>query len=171
MILVVLLLGWLAVIGQMALPQISWLVGAPPALLALVVIYGALELPGLWVFFITALLGFYVDLLSPNRLGTSVISLSLLAGLILTQRPTRIVGRLDYRLLLVMVGTFLYLCVDYCFHMLQVGRYNWPFGLWSVMALSAVLNACLALCFFPLLNLLGQMTGWRRREQASRYAG
>jgi len=170
MIVVILLLGWMAVIAQMTLPQISWLVGAPPALLALMIIYGALELPGLWIFFITALLGFYVDLLSPNRLGTSVISLSLLGGIILTQKPTRVAQRLDYRLLLVMVGTFLYLCVDYVFHLLQIGRFNWPFGLWSVMALSAVLNACLALCLFPLLNWFGRMMGWRGREQAPRYA-
>ena len=54
---------------------------------------------------------------------------------------TRFGGHWLYQILLVLAGTFFYLCLDYSFYMLQVWHFYWPFGLWTIIALGSALNA------------------------------
>jgi len=177
MMLYVLVLGWVALLAQMAIPDLAWLPGVRLALLPLIIIYGALYLEGIRVYFIAVVLGFTLDLLSPNHLGITVIEFSLLAALILTQRETRLASHWSYQILLVLAGTFFYLCLDYCFYMLQVWHFYWPFGLWTIIALGAALNALMSPCLFALFNLPPKMFGWssgtdwsRGRHGSPRYA-
>jgi cell shape-determining protein MreD len=177
MVLYVLFLGWLALFAQMAVPDLPWFPGVKPALLALVVIYGALKLTGMRIYFVTTVLGFCLDIFSPNRLGVSVITLSFLSALIGTQRETCVDKFWTYQILLVLAGTFFYLCLDYCFYMLQVWHFYWPFGLWTIIALGAALNALMSPFFFALFNLPPKMFGWssgsdwsRGRRGSPRYA-
>lgn len=154
-----LILGLLSVVAQMFLPDIHFLGGARPALPVLTVIYAAICLRDLRVFLIVVAVGFYHDLLCPNRLGVTVIALSSVALLVLTQTQGRMLRRLDFQMLVVLVGSFLYLSLAYFFFLMQIWSGSSTPGDWVLITYGAILNTLLSPLLFPLLNLPLRLLG------------
>ncbi len=170
MILFLLFLGELSLLMQMVLPSVAWLGGMRPAFLALVVIYGTLSLEGLSIFIVTTFLGLSLDLLSPNHLGISVVSLSLLAALILTQCELHLARKWYYQALLVLIGTFFYVMVDYGLYLMQIGHLLFPSWLWTATALVSVFNAVISPLAFILFNSIPRLFHWPTGLVGSRNA-
>lgn len=166
-----LLLGLLCVLVQMFIPGISTLGSARPDVPVLAVIFSVLQLRGLHVFVITALVGLYIDLLSPNRLGVSVIGLSVVAALVLTQtagqdngKPLR---RVDFQMLIVLVGTFINLSLSYLFYRMQIWSGSTSPGDGILITYGSILNALISPLLFALFSLPLRLFGlgnWKREE-------
>lgn len=155
----VFLLGSIALVSQMFLPHLTEMLAIRPAPLPLVIIYGALAMNGLSIFGITVILGLMLDLLSPQTPGLSILSLSLLAWLMTSQRIFFRVDRWDIQILLALIGTFFYLIVDYLLYSAQLHQWLWPFSLWTKMVFSSMLNALVSPLFFWLTNRLTRLLG------------
>lgn len=165
-----LVLGLISVLVQMFVPEIHFLGGARLALPALMVIYAAICLRDLRVFIVAAAVGFYIDLLCPNRIGVSVIALSLMASLILTQTQGRLLQRLDFQLLVVLVGSFLYFSLTYFFFLMQIWSGSVTPGDWLLITYGSILNTIVSPFLFALLNLPLRLMGWKPGSR-SEYTG
>lgn len=167
-----LFVGIFCVLVQMQMPGIEFLGGARPRLTVLGVIYAAICLRGLRVFIVSLVIGFYIDLLCQNRLGVSVISLSFAAALILTQTSGRIIQRVDFQMLLVLVSSFLYMSLDYIFYLMQTWNTTSTPGDWVLITYGSLLNALLSPILFALFNLPLRLVGWKpsTSEEYSGYA-
>lgn len=165
-------LGLISVLVQMFVPEIHFLGGARPALPALAVIYAAICLRDLRVFIIAAAVGFYIDLLCPNRLGVTVIALSIVATLILTQTQGRLLHRVDFQLLVVLVGSFLYLSLTYFFFLMQIWSGSSTPGDWILITYGSIMNTILSPVLFALFNLPLRLMGLKpgSRNEYTGYA-
>lgn len=172
LLLYTLFLGLLSVILQMFVPDIHFLGGARPALPALAMIYATLCLRDLRVFVVALLLGFFIDLLCPNRLGVSVIALSVVAALVLTQTQGRLLQRMDFQMLVVLVGSFLYMGLTYFFYLMQIWSGSSSPGDWVLITYGSILNTLISPFLFALFNLPLRLTGWTpsRRNEYTGYA-
>ena len=146
--------------------------GFDAALVPLVVIYASLELGDERAPLIAAILGLLLDLLSHDRLGTSMLVLVSLSALIATQAQKPEAHQWVYRIAFVLVGTFAYLLLDYIFILVETAQWIWPFDLWSKITFASILNVILSPFFFILAGLPPRLCGWlpeyERKER--RYA-
>ncbi len=175
MLLYSLFLGFLCVWLQMFVPGISFLGSARPDLPVLAIIYAAIQMRGLRVFFLTIIIGFYLDLLCPNRLGVSVIGLSVVAALVLTQTigqsDVRVLRRVDFQMLIVLVGTFLNQTLSYIFFLMQIWSGSTTPSDWVLITYGSILNALVSPLLFALFNLPLHIAGWKgKREEYEGYA-
>lgn len=161
LLLYTLLLGFISVVLQMHMPELHFLGGARPALPVLALIYAALCLRDLRVFIVAVLMGFYIDLLCPNRLGVSVISLSVVAALVLTQTQGRLLQRMDYQMLVVLVGSFLFIGLNYFFFLMQIWSGSSTPGDWVLITYGSILNTLISPLLFFLFNIPLRLTGWK----------
>jgi rod shape-determining protein MreD len=145
-----LVVGVLALVLQRTLPPLFGQV--QPHLVALVIIYAAYRLRDARVFLLTVMLGLIMDLLSLQNLGSSTLTLSLLAGFVLLQPWDNPRLHFSMLLLMVLIGTFFYRITDYLLYSAQAGRWKWTFGLSTRMVFDSILNAFLALLFYPVGN-------------------
>lgn len=167
-----LIVGIVCVWVQMFIPELSFLGGARPALPVLAVIYAGITLRDLRVFIITLLLGSYMDLLSPSRLGVSAIALSVVAALILTQTQGRLLRRPDFQILVVLVGSFLFFSLSYFFYLMQIWSGSSSPGDWVLITYGSIMNAILGPILFALFNIPLKLAGWGtgRRQEYTGYA-
>jgi cell shape-determining protein MreD len=174
------IIGLLALLAEMVLPVIFSVTfpalnvfGWGSVLVPLVVIYASLELGDIRAPFLAAALGLLVDLTSSYRLGTSMLVLTSLSALIITQAEKQEAHHWAFQLIFVLVGTFLYLLLDYIFILAETARWYWPFDVWSKITFASLLNLVLSPLFFLLAGLPPRLCGWRppHETQERRYAG
>jgi rod shape-determining protein MreD len=156
----VILIGLMGIIAQMLFPSWSIFFEMEPHLPALAVIYGCFMLRGQWVFLVTAFIGLGMDLLSPQKMGLSVLSLTITTLLMLTQRRTLSAERWETRLLLIIAGTYFYQMIDYLLYSIQMQRWMWPSSLWYRMLFPAFFNAAISLILFPVATRFAVIWGW-----------
>lgn len=166
-----LLLGFAAIGVQMLYP-LSWdALFVAPCFPMLVLSLGALLLSEIWVLWLVVILGLVVDLCSPNRIGVSMISFGIAAALIVSQRRSVQRERAGYRLLLVLVGTFLFMMVDYLLFCLQTHHWRWTLMVWNKMLYPSMWNMALSPILYYGLRLLAVVLDcWHEREFAEEYA-
>jgi rod shape-determining protein MreD len=143
-------LSFISLILQMTVPPILLGVPSQAQFTALVVIYAALKLRGPQAFFFSVGLGLLTDLLSPQILGTSIISLSLLVAFILLQVESLRLSHWSMQIFAALVGTFLFLILDYLLYIAQIQRWVWPFSLWTKIVFDALVSTCVAFLLFPI---------------------
>jgi len=160
MSLYVIALGLIGTIAQMFFPSWAIFFEMEPHLPVLAVIYACLVLRTHWVFIVTCFIGFGLDLLSPQKMGLSVLSLTLTSLLMLTQRRTLDAERWETRILLVIAGTYFYQITDYLLYSLQLQRWMWPSSLWYRMLFPAFFNAALSIVLFPIATRFAILWGW-----------
>ncbi len=167
-----LFIGIFCVMVQMFVPDIAFLGGARPFLPVLAVIYAGIMLRDLRVFIIALTTGFYHDLMCPGRLGVTAIALCVVAALILTQTQGRLLRRPDFQILVVLVGSFLFLGLSYFFYLMQIWSGNSSPGDWVLITYGSIMNAILGPILFALFNLPLKLAGWStgRREEYTGYA-
>ncbi len=160
-----LVIGLLALLAQMILPvifPILNIIGFDSALIPLVVIYASLELGDERAPLLASVLGLMLDLTSPShRLGASVLILTGLSFLIVTQAHKPQSHHWIFRITYVLIGTFAFLLLDYLFMLLQTTRWYWPLDVWSKITFASLLNLVLAPFFFYLVGLLPRQCGWK----------
>lgn len=177
-VLYLLFIGTLALLAQMILPVIFPVlnvVGFDSALIPLVVIYASLELADEHAPLLAAILGLLLDLTAPShRFGASVLILSALSALIVSQAHKPQSHHWVFRSTYVLVGTFVFLLLDYLFMLLETTRWYWPLDVWSKITFASLLNLALAPFFFYLVGWLPRRCGWKAayelREQRKTYA-
>ena len=164
-VLYLLVVGTAAMLAQMILPghfPILNIVGFGSALVPLVVIYASLELGDERAPILAALLGLFLDLNnSSQRLGTSVLILFSLSALIVTQASKPESHTWPFRLLFVLVGTFLFYLMGYVLDLAETARWYWPLSVWSKIAFASLLNLFLCPFFFYLVSLPPRLFGWK----------
>ena len=169
--------GVVALLAQMILPlalPILNVVGFGSALVPLIVIYGSLEIGDETMPVVAGLLGLLLDLLAGpgHHLGISVLILTSLSALIVTQAQKPESHNWVVRLTYVMVGTFLFMLLNYVMSLVETGRWWWPLDVWSKIAFASILNLLLCPAAFLLvglpLRLLGWMPGYEKTKR--RYA-
>ena len=162
-------IGVLALLAQMELPVIFPaldMVGIGSALIPLVIIYVSLELGDERAPVLAFVLGLLVDLTSQShRLGISVLLLSSLSLLITTQAQKAELGHWVMRLTYVLVGSFVFLILDYFFNLVENGRWYWPLDVWSKITLASLFNLLLSPFFFLLVGLPPRLCGWKSAQQ------
>jgi len=155
-------IGLFAIVVQMVEPKLP-LIGMKPYLVALPVLYGAMRMRGGTPYVLAVLLGTFIDILSPQRLGTEGLVLCLLCGLAWAQQGAFPFARYSSAAILALVTTFVALVVDYAFFNWQSGSgsgsgagggASWHFGVWVGFAWMSVINMVLALPFFWLCDLV-----------------
>ena len=165
--------GILALLAQMVLPVIFpvlGLVSVDSALVPLVVIYASLELGDERAPILAGLLGVVLDLNLSHRLGTSAMVLFSLSALIVTQAQRPESHTWIFRLIFVMVGTFIYLLMSYVLILAETARWTWPLAVWSRIAFGTLLNVVLTPFVFYLVGLPLRLCGWRPSyESQERY--
>ncbi len=171
-----LIVGVLALLAQMILPVIFPvldLIGFGSALIPLVVVYASLELGDEWAPYLAGFLGLLLDLTSFHRLGASVLILSSLSALIVTQAHKPETHHWIFRLTFVLVGTFAFLLLDYTFILAETSRWYWPLDVWSKITFASLLNLVICPFFFLLVGLPPRLCGWKPAYeiQERRYAG
>lgn len=154
------LIGVLSVIAQMFFPSWSLFFEMEPHLLVLVVILSCFILEGYSIFWVSAFLGIALDLLSPQKMGLTSISLVITVLLMITQRRTMHAEHWHTRLLFVIAGTYFFQMIDYLLYSSQMQRWNWPSSLWYRMLFPALFNAALSLLLFPLITRIAIYFGW-----------
>jgi rod shape-determining protein MreD len=169
--------GVMALLAQMELPvmfPVLNMVGIGSALVPLVVIYASLELSDERAPILAFVLGLLLDLLSPlpHRLGTSVMLLTSLSLLIVTQAHKKESAHWITRLTYVLVGTFGYLIVDCLLNLVERGNWHWALASWSKITLASLLNFILSPLIFLLIGLPPRLCGWKpaRETRPRRYA-
>lgn len=166
MILYLIVLGLVAMIAQMTLPPLDFIPGGNANLMPIVIIFGVLRMRNFLIFIVTVILGWCMDLNTPDFLGAHVISLSLVAALMLTQVETRLSRNWFFQIFLVMVGSFLYFVIEYGLICLQLWRWDWPANVWNTFAFNSILNAALVIVLFPLFSIPPFVVNlFRRRRQ------
>ena len=159
-----LFVGGVAVLAQMVLPAhypILSDMGVGSALVPLVVIYASLELGDESAPVLAGILGLFLDLTSSHHLGTSVLILSSLSALIVSQAQKPESHLWIFRLTFVLVGTFAYLLLDYIFILAETFRWYWPLSVWSKITFASLLNLVLCPLFFYLIGLPPRFCGWK----------
>jgi cell shape-determining protein MreD len=175
------LIGILALFAQMILPVILAVTfpalnvfGLTSGLIPLVVIYASLELGDIRAPILAAVLGLLVDLASQSsHLGNSMLVLTSLSTLIATQARKPEAHHWAFQLIFVLVGTFLYLLLDYILILAETQRWAWPLDVWSKITFASLTNLILCPAFFFLVGLPPRLCGWRpaHEVQERRYAG
>ncbi|MDB4793650.1 hypothetical protein OAG63_01300 [Methylacidiphilales bacterium] len=164
-VLYLLFIGIAALLAQMVLPIIFPILnvfGFGSALVPLVVIYASLELGDERALLLAAILGLFLDLtVTSHRLGISVLILGSLSALIVTQAHKAESHHWLFGLTYVLVGTFIFLLLDYLCMLAETGRWYWPLDVWSKIALGSLLNLVLAPFFFYLVGFLPRRCGWK----------
>jgi len=164
-VLYLLLIGILALLAQMVLPvsfPILNVVGFGSALVPLVVIYASLELGDERALLLAVLLGLFLDLtMISHRLGVSMLILTSLSALIVTQAHKPESHHWLFRLTYVLVGTFAFLLLDYLCMLAETARWYWPLDVWSKITFASLLNLAAAPFFFYLAGVLPRLCGWR----------
>ena len=173
-VLYLLVIGMAALLAQMILPVIFPtlnVVGFGSALVPLVVIYASLELGDERAPILAALLGLFLDLTnSSQRLGTSVLILFSLSALIATQASKPESHTWPFRLVFVLVGTFLFYLMDYVLDLAETARWYWPLSVWTKITFASLMNLFLCPFFFFLVGLPPRLWGWKPTyENQERY--
>ena len=168
-------IGCMALLAQMILPVIFPalnVVGFGSALIPLVVIYASLELGDLRAPVLAGCLGLLLDLTSSQRFGTSILILSSLSTLIVTQAHNAESHHWYFRMTYVLVGTFAFLLLDYLFILMETSRWYWPLDVWSKITFASLFNLVLSPFFFGLAGLFPRLCGWKpvRENRERRYA-
>jgi len=160
-----LFIGILALLAQMILPahfRILSLIGFGSALIPLLVIYASLELGDERAPVLAGLLGLMIDLLSSHhRLGVTVLMLSSLSALVVTQAAKAESHQWVFRFAYVLIGTFTYELMDYLFTLTETLSWHWPLEVWSKIAFSSLLNVLLCPLVFLTIGFLPRRFGWR----------
>jgi len=159
-----LFIGLVALLAQMVLPVMFpflSLIGFDSALIPLVVIYASLELGDERAPILAGLLGVFLDLTESHRLGTSVLVLFSLSALIVTQAHRPESHTWVFRFIFVMVGTFLFLLMNYVMILAETARWTWPLAVWSKITFASILNLLLTPFFFLLVGLPPRLCGWK----------
>lgn len=165
-----LFVGTVAVLAQMVLPAhypILSDIGVGSALVPLVVIYASLELGDESAPVLAGILGLFLDLTSSHHLGTSVLILSSLSALIVSQAQKPESHLWIFRLTFVLVGTFAYLLLDYIFILAETFRWYWPLSVWSKITFASLLNLALCPFIFPAVGFLPWLCGWRPEHEST----
>ena len=172
-VLYLLFVGILALLAQMVLPVIFpglGLVSFDSALVPLLVIYASLELGDERALVLAAILGVLLDLNLSHRLGTSVLLLFSLSALIVTQAHRPEAHTWPFRLIFVMVGTFMFFLMNYILILAETARWTWPLAVWSKITFGTLLNLILTPLFFYLVGLPPRLCGWKPAyESTDRY--
>ncbi len=162
-----LFVGVMALFAQMILPVIFSVtfpamnvLGVGSALIPLVVIYASLELGDERAPIIAAVLGFLLDLCTHQKLGASILILVGLSTLIASQAQKPEAHHWTFQLVFVLVGTFLYLFLDYLFNLAETERWYWSLDVWTKITLPSLLNLFLSPFFFYLVGLPPRLLGW-----------
>ncbi len=168
MVLYLLVIGTLALLAQMILPlyiPILNIVGFGSALIPLVVIYASLELGDERAPILAVILGFILDLTSSHRLGISVLVLFSLSALVVTQASKPESHTWPFRIIFVLVGTFVFYLLNYILVLAETARWVWPLAVWSKITFASILNVILCPLFFYLVGLPPRLCGWRPHHE------
>jgi rod shape-determining protein MreD len=136
-------------------------VGFGSALVPLAVIYASLELGDERAIILAVILGFFLDLTSSHRLGTSVLVLFSLSALIVTQASKPESHTWPLRLVFVLVGTFAFFLMTYILILTETARWYWPLAVWSKITFASLLDLLLCPLFFFLIGLPPRLCGWK----------
>jgi len=163
-VLYLIFVGIIALLAQMILPEhfpILNVVGFGSALVPLVVIYASLELGDERAPILAGILGLLLDLNSHHRLGISVLVLFSLSALIVTQASKPESHTWPFRLIFVLVGTFLFYLMVYVLDLAETARWYWPLSVWSKITFASLMNLFLCPIFFYLVGLPPRLLGWK----------
>jgi len=159
-----LVVGLFALMGQVCLPAPGWLEGAQWEIMPLLVICGALFLNPAGAWSLALLLGLSRDLLSENHLGWGAICLMAPVLLIQTQEIHRWRHRWYSQSFFVLVGTMIFLMLDYAGFCLQQRRFSpeiFGAGPFYKMILVSAFNALVAPVACALIEIGKYLFGGR----------
>ncbi|GEM_PF-2623357 len=142
-----LIVGLLALMGQVCLPAPEWLQGAQWEITPLLAVCGALFLNPAGAWLLALFMGLSRDLLSENHLGWGAVCLMAPVLLVQTQELARLRHRWYAQVFFVLVGTMVFLLLDYAGFCLQQRRFSpdiFGAGPFHKMLLVSAFNAVLA---------------------------
>ncbi len=164
-VLYILALGVLALVAQMILaPNFRLLsdLGIGWSLIPLLVIYASMELGDERALIVAGIFGLLLDLTNhSHRLGVSVLMLTSLSALIISQTHRPEAHSWLFRISFVLVGTFAFGLMDYFFHQVESGHWRWPLSVWSKITFASILNLLLCPFVFLGVSLPARLCGWR----------
>ncbi|MEM1058894.1 MAG: rod shape-determining protein MreD [Verrucomicrobiota bacterium] len=172
-VLLFILLGMAAIVVQMALPEFYTVLGGgfttvlpsggEPLLYMVVLVAAAMKLGDWRALVVAAVLGICFDLVTPNRLGISLLGFSLITALLISQANTRLGRHLIYQVLLALVAAFLYQTFSYILVSIQLWRWRWPLNVWAIIVVSSLLTAAL----YAVIGLGAALLKRRRRPHTA----
>ena len=139
--------GLLALMAQVCLPAPAWLQGANWEIAPLLAVCGALFLNPAGAWFLALCIGLSRDLLSENHLGWGAVCLMAPVLLVQTQELGRLRHRWYAQAFFVLVGTMVFLLLDYAGFCLQQRRFSpdiFQAGPFHKMLMISAFNAAVA---------------------------
>lgn len=157
-------MGCLAVLLQMVLLDPSSLIIWRPELPALSVVLAALHMRDERVYVSTGVMVVFHSLFSMQPLGVSLVTYGILAWFVLFQMQVFERHPFWAAILLALMGTFVFMIVDYIGYCWVNQTWRWNFGLWNKILIPSIINALIA----PLVSGISQLVFFvqlkRRRE-------
>jgi rod shape-determining protein MreD len=147
------LAGLLAIVCQMILPKLPF-IEVRPYLVALPVLYGAMRLGGMRPFYVAFVIGALIDVLSPQRFGTSALCLFFLIGIVRVQRENFPFHSYLSVAVLAPIATFGAYVLDYALFCWQAGQWDWHFVIWVRFVWVSLINLVLAVPFFWIADII-----------------
>ena len=164
-------IGYLALLAQMVLPVIFEaicpalnVVGCGSALIPMLVIYASMEV-GEAAPLLAGALGLLLDLNSQHRLGTSPLILCSISVLIVTQAYKPESRLWIIRLTYVLVGTFVFMLLDYFFILVETARWYWTIDIWTKITFASLINVVLYPFFYFAVGIIPRALGWKSISQ------
>jgi Na+/phosphate symporter len=90
-----------------------------------------------------------------------VLVLFSLSALIVTQAGKPESHTWPFRLVFVLVGTFMFFLMSYVLILAETARWIWPLAVWSKITFASLLNVFLCPFFFYFVGLLPRLCGWK----------
>ncbi len=150
-----LIFGLLLVVFQMFMPEVG-LIHTRPFLLPILVAYSALRFTPVRALGVAVGLGLFLDLFSAGRLGVSALCCILMTLFILSQMGDFKFDYIPHVMFLTLLGTFLYLTIDYLFFCIQVQTWRWYPKIWEEILGKSLLDTVLCVPFFWLFDVVNK---------------
>ncbi len=156
--------GCLAVLLQMVLLDPASLVIWRPELPALSVVIAGLHMRDERVYVSTGIMVIFHSLFSAQPLGVSLIAYGILAWFVLFQMQVFERNAFLAAIMLALMGTFVFMVVDYIGYCWVNQMWRWEFGLWNKILMPSIINALIAPLVSGISQLLFSIRVTRRRE-------
>jgi cell shape-determining protein MreD len=157
-------MGCLAVLLQMVLLDPASLVIWRPELPALAVVLAGLHMRDERVYIATGIMVVFHSLFSAQPLGVSLITYGILAWFVLFQMQVFERHPFLAAIMLALMGTFVFMVVDYIGYCWVNQVWMWEFGLWNKILMPSILNALVAPLVSGISQLIFSIRLKRRRE-------
>lgn len=159
------ILGCLAVVLQMTLFNPSSLTAWRPELPALTVVLAAIHMRDERVYVSTGVTVVFHSVFSAQPIAISLISYGFLAWFVLFQMQVFEKNLFWAAFMLALMGTFVFMIVDYLGYCFISQYWRWDFGLWNKILIPSLLNGIIAPLICGITLLIFSMLPERQRKE------